>query len=71
MGAGDQAVSNIALKKILINLRDLNERIKSIFGYYNSKSYEAPQEKNDNYEYSKFCNPPGLRAAYIFRQPVT
>ncbi|WP_295797250.1 FUSC family membrane protein [Mucilaginibacter sp.] len=54
IGAGDQAVSNIALKKILINLRDLNERIKSIFGYYNSKSYEALQEKNDNYEYSKF-----------------
>ncbi len=54
IGAGDQAVSNIALKKILINLRDLNERIKSIFGYYNSKSYEALQEKKDNYEYSKF-----------------
>lgn len=54
IGTGDQAVSNIALKKILINLRDLNERIKSIFGYYNSKSYEALQEKNDNYEYSKF-----------------
>ena len=54
IGTGDHAVSNIALKKILINLRDLNERIKSIFGYYHSKSYEALVDKTDNYEYSKF-----------------
>jgi len=46
--------SNLALKKILINLRDLNERIKSINNYYNSKTKEVLTEKNDNVEYSKF-----------------
>ena len=46
--------SNIALKKILINLRDLGERIKSVYGYYNSKSSGAAVEKNEEYEYSKF-----------------
>lgn len=56
IGAGDNGVSNIALKKILINLRDLNERIKSIYNYYSSKSAEILLEKNDNdsSEYSKF-----------------
>ncbi|MDB4923594.1 MAG: hypothetical protein JWQ54_5577 [Mucilaginibacter sp.] len=54
IGANDQGISNIALKKILINLRDLNERIKSIYGYYNSKSSELLIEKNDSDEYSKF-----------------
>lgn len=34
----DEAVSNLALKKILINLRDLNERVKSIYKYYNSSA---------------------------------
>lgn len=46
--------SNLALKKILINLRDLNERIKSINNYYNAKTKDALTEKNDNVEYSKF-----------------
>ncbi|MGZ3873694.1 MAG: FUSC family membrane protein, partial [Mucilaginibacter sp.] len=54
IGAGDQGISTIALKKILINLRDLNERIKSIYGYYNSKFAEVLVEKNDSDEYSKF-----------------
>jgi uncharacterized membrane protein (TIGR01666 family) len=56
IGAGDNGISNIALKKILINLRDLNERIKSIYNYYSSKSAEILVEKNDNdsSEYSKF-----------------
>jgi uncharacterized membrane protein (TIGR01666 family) len=55
IGADDQGTSNIALKKILINLRDLNERIKSIYTYYNSKSSEGLIGKDDvNYEYSKF-----------------
>lgn len=56
IGAGDQGISNIALKKILINLRDLNERIKSIYGYYNSKAAEVLVEKNDSDEYSKFVS---------------
>src|SRR6185312_166322 len=32
-----QVTSNLALKKVLINLRDLNDRIKSIHNYYSSK----------------------------------
>jgi uncharacterized membrane protein (TIGR01666 family) len=50
----DQGTSNIALKKILINIRDLNERIKSIYSYYNSKSSDTLIEKTSNVEYSKF-----------------
>lgn len=45
IGASDHATSNIALKKILINIRDLNERIKSIYGYYSSRSAEGLLEK--------------------------
>jgi uncharacterized membrane protein (TIGR01666 family) len=54
MGANDQTTSNLALKKILINLRDLNERIKSIYNYYNSKSSETLMGNIDNEGYSKF-----------------
>ena len=47
--------SNIALKKILVNLRDLNNRIKSIHKYYNSRSADALPETNiSNDEYAKF-----------------
>jgi uncharacterized membrane protein (TIGR01666 family) len=52
--SNEPACNNLALKKILINLRDLNERIKSINNYYNSKTKEVLTEKNDNIEYSKF-----------------
>ncbi len=55
IGLNEQATSNIALKKILINLRDLNERIKSINNYYNSKSSDTLLETTiSNEEYSKF-----------------
>jgi uncharacterized membrane protein YccC len=54
-GANQKMVSNLALKKILINLRDLNERIKSISNYYNAKSDETLLENTiSNTEYSKF-----------------
>ncbi len=57
IGADDKAVSNLALKKILINLRDLNERIKNINNYYSSKSSEILLESNiSNEEYSKFVS---------------
>ena len=52
----DQAASNIALKKILINLRDLNERIKSINNYYSSKSSEILIDKGTNESYSQFVS---------------
>ncbi len=56
IGANDETTSNLALKKILINLRDLNERIKSIYNYYNSKSSETLMGNAGNEEYSKFVS---------------
>jgi uncharacterized membrane protein (TIGR01666 family) len=51
----DEAVSNMALKKILINLRDLNERVKSIYKYYNSgASAQASISDPASDEYGKF-----------------
>jgi uncharacterized membrane protein (TIGR01666 family) len=54
IGANDQSTSTLALKKILINLRDLNERIKSLYNYYNSKSSRDLMGNANNEEYSKF-----------------
>ncbi|MDB5132338.1 MAG: hypothetical protein JWR02_2087 [Mucilaginibacter sp.] len=50
----DESVSNLALKKILINLRDLNERVKSIYKYYNSKPSESAISDPASEEYAKF-----------------
>jgi uncharacterized membrane protein YccC len=50
----DPAISNLVLKKILINLRDLNQRMGDIFNYYNSKSSNLLLEKKTEVEYSKF-----------------
>jgi uncharacterized membrane protein (TIGR01666 family) len=51
----EQVTSTLVLKKILINLRNLNDRIKSIRNYYNSRSSEAlPDGTISNDEYSKF-----------------
>src|SRR6185503_8591060 len=38
IGKNDTGISNLALKKILVNLRDLNDRIRSLYRYYNSKN---------------------------------
>ena len=46
--------SNIVLKKILINLRDLNQNIHNIFNYYNSRSSKDLIKKPEEVEYSKF-----------------
>jgi uncharacterized membrane protein (TIGR01666 family) len=46
--------SNLVLKKILINLRDLNKEIENIFNYYNSSSSKTLIENNNDVEYSKF-----------------
>ncbi|WP_214070321.1 FUSC family membrane protein [Mucilaginibacter sp. dw_454] len=53
---GDEnETSNLVLKKILINLRDLNKEIENIFNYYNSASSKILLEKNNDIEYSKFA----------------
>jgi len=46
--------SNLVLKKILINLRDLNKNIHNIFNYYNSRSSKTLLENPNEVEYSKF-----------------
>ncbi|HWZ15147.1 MAG TPA: FUSC family membrane protein [Mucilaginibacter sp.] len=50
----DEAVSNLALKKILINMRDLNERVKSIYKYHNSSPSGSGASEPSSEEYAKF-----------------
>jgi uncharacterized membrane protein (TIGR01666 family) len=53
--AGQNAPSTIILKKILINLRDINTEIKNIFDYYNSPSSKMLiGQDREAVEYSKF-----------------
>ncbi|HZY38116.1 MAG TPA: FUSC family membrane protein [Mucilaginibacter sp.] len=54
IGKNETGVSNIALKKILVNLRDLNERIKSLYKYYNSKYSGALIDGVYTDEFSRF-----------------
>jgi uncharacterized membrane protein (TIGR01666 family) len=53
-GSKEHAGSNLALKKILINLRDLNQNIINIYDYYNSNSSKLLFEKRGKLELSKF-----------------
>jgi uncharacterized membrane protein (TIGR01666 family) len=46
--------SNIILKKILVNLRDMNQKITSIYNYYNSDSASLLFENRRRIEYTKF-----------------
>ncbi len=52
--ATESNTSNLVLKKILINLRDLNKNIHNIFSYYNSRSSKTLIENPLDVEYSKF-----------------
>ena len=54
-GAQQSGISNIILKKILINLRDLGNEIANIFNYYNSRSSQVLIPKNEgDIERSRF-----------------
>ncbi|MCD8739628.1 FUSC family protein [Mucilaginibacter roseus] len=53
-GGKQGSASNLVLKKILINLRDLNQKIHNIYDYYNSSSSRLLFEKKGKIEYSKF-----------------
>ncbi|MCJ8211117.1 FUSC family protein [Mucilaginibacter sp. RS28] len=46
--------SNIVLKKILINLRDVHQKIADIHKYYNSRSSEGLIAKTEGVEFTKF-----------------
>ena len=52
----DNGGSNLVLKKILINLRDLNQKITDIGKYYNSRSAEDLVNNNDAVDLVKFVN---------------
>jgi uncharacterized membrane protein (TIGR01666 family) len=67
---GGHGTSTLALKKILINMRDLNGRITSIYNYYNSKSSETLVESTANIEYSKFVTHQDF-APHIFFDNLT
>ncbi|MFB9844569.1 FUSC family membrane protein [Mucilaginibacter ginsenosidivorans] len=54
LSATQNGASSLVLKKILVNLRDLNENIHNIFSYYNSRSSKGLIETPRNVEYSKF-----------------
>lgn len=54
IAAKDASISNLVLKKILINLRDLNKNIHNIFVYYNSRSSKILIDTPGDVEYSKF-----------------
>ncbi|PTQ96788.1 putative membrane protein (TIGR01666 family) [Mucilaginibacter yixingensis] len=52
----EESVSNLVLKKILINLRDLNRRITDIFNYYHTKSSVILMGNRNDIEYVKFVS---------------
>ncbi len=51
---GGNETSNLVLKKILVNLRDLHHEIENIFNYYNSSSSKILINTPPDVEYSKF-----------------
>lgn len=55
LATADKSVSNLVLKKILINLRDLNHNILNMSNYYNSRSGEVLADRAE-VEYSKFVS---------------
>ncbi|RYU92096.1 hypothetical protein EWM62_01250 [Mucilaginibacter terrigena] len=54
VGTDDKETSNLVLKKILINLRDLSKSISNIYKYYHSKASEGLVQSPTDVEYSKF-----------------
>jgi uncharacterized membrane protein (TIGR01666 family) len=54
IGKDQQETSNLVLKKILINLRNLSEGINNIYNYYNAKNALKSTEIKGEIEYSQF-----------------
>jgi len=54
LGYEEEGSSNLVLKKILVNLRDMNQKIGSIYNYYHSDSARLLFENRRKIEYSKF-----------------
>ena len=54
IGADDKEISNLVLKKILINLRDVTKSVSNIYQYYYSKASGLLLNDTQEVEYSKF-----------------
>jgi len=52
--ANKEETSNLVLKKILVNLRDMNQKITSIYNYYHSDSAQLLFENRRKIEYTRF-----------------
>jgi uncharacterized membrane protein YccC len=56
IGTDDKETSNLVLKKILINLRDLSKSISNLYKYYHSKASDSLVQSPTGVEYSKFVS---------------
>ena len=54
IGTEDRESSNLVLKKILINLRDVTKGVNNIYKYYHSKASDMLLNNTREVEYSKF-----------------
>lgn len=70
IAADDEETSNLVLKKILVNLRDMNQKITSIYKYYHSDSARMLFENRRKVEYSKFVTHQDY-APHIFTDNLT
>ena len=70
VGANDTETSNLVLKKILINLRDLSKTITNIYKYYHSKASDGLVQNLNDVEYSKFVGHQDF-APHIFWDNLT
>jgi uncharacterized membrane protein (TIGR01666 family) len=70
IGSGDKETSNLVLKKILINLRDLSKSISNINKYYHSKASDSLVQSPGEVEYSKFVTHQDF-APHIFFDNLT
>ncbi|WP_295716176.1 FUSC family membrane protein [Mucilaginibacter sp.] len=70
IGKDQQETSNLVLKKILINLRNLSEGINNIYNYYNAKNALKSTEIKGEIEYSQFVTHQDY-APHIFLDNLT
>ncbi|UEG55236.1 FUSC family protein [Mucilaginibacter daejeonensis] len=54
MGNTEQGNSNMVLKKVLVNLRDLNKKIIDIYRYHKIRNLKKPMGRSSAVEYDKF-----------------
>lgn len=65
VGEQEHGSSNLALKKILINLRHLTQRLNSILAYFDSDAPAAATGRS-NLEYTRFVSHEGFDAGKFF-----